>query len=130
MVALESTPVKNDLVAEAVRIALRGEFDMSNKAQLKALLHPGELAEMVVIDMSETAYLDATALTCLIRLKKAVIANGGGEVHLIGVTPNIRKLLTLTKLDSMFQISDDCLRGDAKPRRSRKSRSAAQFAAG
>lgn len=113
-----------------MRIALRGEFDISDKARLTALLHPGEFAETVVIDMSETTFLDATALTCLICLKKAMIANGGGELQLIGVTPNIRKLLTLTKLDSMFEISDECRRGEVQLGRSRRSRRVAQHAAG
>lgn len=97
--------VKNELAPETVRIALRGEFDMSDKARLTALLLPGEYAETVILDMSETTYIDTTALGCLVRLKKAMIANGGGELHLFGVTPTIRRVLTITKLDTIFQIT-------------------------
>lgn len=97
--------MENELVPETVRIALRGEFDMSDKARLTALLLPGELAETVILDMSETTYIDTTALGCLIRLKKTMIANGGGQLHLVGVTPNIRKLLAITQLDRIFQVN-------------------------
>lgn len=101
----QKAPVRKELIPDAVRIVLRGEFDISDKARLTALLLPGEVAEVVIVDMSETTYIDTTALGCLIRLKKAMVANGG-ELQLVGVTPNIRRILTITKLDSIFEIND------------------------
>ena len=87
-----------------VRIVLRGEFDLSSEKQLATLLRPAEQADQAIIDMAHLTYIDSTGLGCLISLKKRLGAHGG-VVQLINVHPNVCKILTICKLDQLFEIS-------------------------
>jgi anti-sigma B factor antagonist len=87
------------------RLQMSGEFDISNKDSLGAILLQGESADYVIIDMSDTTYIDSSALHCLVHLKKRLMARGEGAIHLLGVRPNIRKLFTVTGLDALFEIN-------------------------
>lgn len=84
---------------------MSGEFDISNKDGLSAILQPGESADYVIVDMTDTTYLDSSALHCLTHLKKQLMARSGGAIHLIGVRPNLRRMFTITGLDALFEIS-------------------------
>ena len=86
-------------------LEMSGEYDISNKESLSALLQQGEFADDVVIDMSGTTYIDSTALHCLSDLKKQLTANGGGALRLVGVRPGIRRVFVITGLDTLFEIS-------------------------
>ncbi len=95
---------------KTVRVRLSGEFDLSSEEQLEALLLPAEDADNAIIDMSETTYIDSTALSCLIRLKKRLAARGDvGTVYLVGMNSSIRKLFSITGLDGVFEIATTSL---------------------
>lgn len=86
-----------------VRLQMRGEYDIANKDSLTEMLLPGEVADSVVIDMADTAYIDSSALHCLVHLRTQLLERGG-VVQLVGVQPNIRRILTVTGLDGLFEI--------------------------
>lgn len=89
-----------------VRLHMSGEFDISNMDSLSAILLPGESADDVIIDMTNTTYIDSSALRCLMHLKRQLMKRSGDStIHLIGVHPNIRKVFAITQLDSLFEIS-------------------------
>ena len=88
-----------------LHIRLTGEFDVSDRQRLTAMLRPAESADAVVLDMSETTYLDSTALGCLIHLKQQLIPRGGA-VRIVGLQPNIRHLFEITRLDELFELGD------------------------
>lgn len=88
-----------------VKIVLEGEFDISNIGELSRLLKAGELGDDVMIDCSRLEYMDSTGLTQLFKLYQAIESNGG-TVYLTGTSPHIRKLFTLTRLDSVFKFRD------------------------
>lgn len=48
-----------------VRIRLRGEFDVFRAEELAFTLRQAEAAKVVVLDLAETTFLDAAALTAL-----------------------------------------------------------------
>ncbi len=83
---------------------MRGEYDIANKDSLSAMLQPGETADAVVIDMADTAYIDSSALHCLVHLRTQLLTRGG-VVQLVDVQPNILRVLTVTGLDGLFEIS-------------------------
>ena len=95
----------NQPEAAVVTIRLSGEFDIATRDRLASLLRPAELADTAIIDMSETTYMDSTALSCLIHLKKQLLQRDGA-VHLVGVRPNVRRVFTICKLDELFEIRD------------------------
>lgn len=86
-----------------VHVRLVGEFDISDSRLLSELLEPAEGADIVIVDMSRTTYIDLTALRCLVRLKTKLIAQGGGVVRLVGVWPSVRRLFTISHLDGLFE---------------------------
>ena len=95
-----------DSSPKVVHIQMCGEFDIANKDSLAALLLPGEDADAVVIDMSDTTYMDSTALHCFIHLKTQLMARGGGSVRLVGVQPKFRRLFAITGLEKLFDFED------------------------
>lgn len=96
----------NQPSAEVVRLRMSGEFDISNKDSLGAMLLQAESASCVIIDMTETSFIDSSALHCLIHLKQQLAARSGGAVHLVGVHPNVRRMFTITGLDTLFEIAN------------------------
>jgi anti-anti-sigma factor len=95
----------NQSHAAVTQIKLCGEFDMARQEYLSELLRPAELADFVIIDMSQATYMDTSALVRLIHLKKQLLERGGA-VHLIHVRPNIRRVFDICELDKIFDISD------------------------
>ncbi len=88
-----------------IHVELRGEFDISNVSELSRILKSGERADDVMIDCSRLEYIDSTGLTELFKLYQK-LERSGGSVYLTGVSPHIRKLFTLTRLDSVFRFRD------------------------
>jgi anti-sigma B factor antagonist len=62
--------------------------------------------EHVVIDMSDTRYVDSSGLSMLLsarhRFRQAMLA---GHIVLVGINPDIRALLELTRLETMFRVA-------------------------
>jgi anti-anti-sigma factor len=86
---------------------LTGELDLADRERLLELLRPAEAAEDVVIDVREVPYMDSTALGCLVRLKRKQLERGNGSVRLTNVEPTVERLLRLTGLDQLFEITND-----------------------
>jgi anti-sigma B factor antagonist len=88
-------------------VAVRGEIDLFTAPELKAKL--GEAIEggatRVVVDLSETSFLDSTALGVLIGAVKRVRSRDGALV-IVNTDPNIAKTFEITGLDQIFTISD------------------------
>jgi anti-sigma B factor antagonist len=93
------------LDAETAAIVLRGEVDLYTAPRLKEeLVRSIELgARRVVIDLTDTAFIDSTTLGVLVgglrRLRPI-----GGEVALVITDRNIRKIFEITGLDRVFPI--------------------------
>lgn len=58
----------------------------------------------IVFDFENLEYIDSTGLGALIFIYKSVYENN--KVKIENVKPNIKKLFTITKLDTMFMIGD------------------------
>lgn len=87
---------------ETVRLSLSGEYDLADRERLEALLSPAETVDNVILDMSQATYLDSTALSCLWKLKQAMLTRGGGRVQLVGLSSSLRRIFQITGLDEFF----------------------------
>lgn len=86
-------------------ITLSGEFDFCNKDVLAQTLQPAEDADVVEIDMTDVGFIDSSAITCLIRLKKRMAENGRlGTVRLAHVNRQIARVFAVCGLDKVFEI--------------------------
>ena len=59
-----------------------------------------------LVDFSEASYVDSSGLGVLVSLSKK-IREEGGELRICGLNEDLRTLFELTKLDTLFEISED-----------------------
>src|SRR5215207_4993287 len=89
-------------------VAVRGEIDLFTAPELKSAL--AETIEAgrsrIVVDLSETTFLDSTALGVLIGAVKR-LRSRDGRLTIVNVDANIAKTLEITGLDQIFTIRGD-----------------------
>ena len=105
------SPSANDFAAEIDRrggasvIALRGEADIYSAPELRRLVDEalvmGERA--VVVDLTETSFVDSTVLGILTAARKRLAAEGG-VISVVCRDRNIRKVFEVTGLDRIIAI--------------------------
>jgi anti-sigma B factor antagonist len=88
-------------------VAIDGQLIVSNRQDLKQKMLE-ELeggARKLLVDFTQTGYIDSSGLGVLVSLSKK-IREQGGELRLAGLNDDLRTLFELTKLDTLFQITD------------------------
>lgn len=60
---------------------------------------------VMILDLTETEYLDSSALGTLVTILREAKAFGG-EIRLAAMNQTLRTLMKLSKLDAMFKIYD------------------------
>ena len=88
--------VKGDLVI--------GEGEAMFKKTVTRLLEEGRI--YLLVDLSGVGFLDSSGLGALVR----AMTNSqkeGGQTKLLNAGPQVRRLLEMTKLDSVFEIHED-----------------------
>jgi len=101
----EFTLTEDAIDAERHVIAVRGEIDLFTAPELKQKL--GEAIEagrrQIVVDLTDTTFLDSTALGVLIGAVKR-LRSDHGRLVLVNVDANIAKTFEITGLDQIFTI--------------------------
>jgi anti-sigma B factor antagonist len=91
--------------AERHVLAVRGEIDLFTAPELKQVL--AESIESgrnhIVVDLTETTFLDSTALGVLIGAVKR-LRSRNGALAIVNVDENIAKTFEITGLDQIFTI--------------------------
>jgi anti-sigma B factor antagonist len=92
----------------AAVIALAGEVDLYTAPELKQellrVIDAG--ARGVVVDMTDTTFIDSTTLGVLISGVKRLRPDGRG-FELVVTDRNIRKIFEITGLDRVFSLHED-----------------------
>jgi anti-sigma B factor antagonist len=88
-------------------VSLEGEVDLYTAPELKQELHRlvGEGATRIVIDMTQTTFIDSTTLGVLLSVVKRVRPEGGSVV-LVCPDRNVKRIFEITLLDRVFTIVD------------------------
>jgi len=88
-------------------IGVDGQLVVGNRHELKQkvieALDAGE--RKVLVDFTNTGYIDSSGLGALVSLSKKM-RDSAGELRLAGLNEDLRTLFELTKLDSLFNIGD------------------------
>jgi anti-sigma B factor antagonist len=77
-----------------------GESETVFKKTVSRLLEEGKVH--LLLDCSGLRFVDSTGLGALVRAL-TTSQNEGGQTKLLGVGPHLKKLLEMTKLDSVFE---------------------------
>ena len=88
-------------------VKVEGQLIVGNRQELKELviaaLDNGD--RRILIDFSQTGYIDSSGLGALVSISKRV-REAGGELRLSGLNEDLRSLFELTKLDTLFAIAE------------------------
>jgi len=87
--------VAGRLIEKTQAEGLIKEFESLNEAGKKKYL----------MDLAELEYVNSTGLNLLIGMFTQA-RNAGGELVIGGISPKVKKLMVMTKLDSIFKIYD------------------------
>ena len=102
----DSRPVLSRPVV--VRVVVDGELDVNSVDRVRETLHdalsvrPGRL----VVDLSPCPFVDACALTMLLDVHRRAWRQGG-MLTLSGCSPRVLRLILLTGLRGVFDITED-----------------------
>ncbi len=98
------------LAAESPRtgtivLAISGDADLHAAPELRSRIAAeiDDGAKLVVVDLSETTFVDSMALGVLLGALKRLRASGG-EMVLIVSRPDIRRIFEITLLDRIFPL--------------------------
>ena len=90
-----------------VVVAVDGQLIVGNRQELKQRILDALDAggRKFLIDFTRTGYIDSSGLGVLVSLSKK-IRDQGGDLRLSGLNEDLKTLFELTKLDTLFAISD------------------------
>jgi anti-sigma B factor antagonist len=88
-------------------VEVDGQLIVGNRQELKQKVLDAleEGNKKFLIDFSKTGYIDSSGLGVLVSLSKK-IRDEGGDLRLAGLNDDLKTLFELTKLDTLFAITD------------------------
>ncbi len=88
-------------------VEVEGQLIVGNRQELKqkVLEQLDAGVRKVLVDFSRTGYIDSSGLGVLVSLAKK-IRDTGGDLRLANLNEDLQTLFELTKLDTLFQISE------------------------
>lgn len=80
-------------------VQLAGEYDLARKQEVAGLFAAVNGKASITVDMRDVTYVDSTFLNELVAMRLRLQER---SVTLVGVRPNVVRVLQLTKLDRFF----------------------------
>lgn len=97
--------MKMQIQGETLHISEFAELGAANSNEFRdkarAALTPQQ--KNIVIDLSQTEFMDSCGLGTLISLHKTTCSRNGA-VRLVNPTPNVQQVLDLTRMHRLFEI--------------------------
>lgn len=101
--------VVNEGTWRVVRVC--GEVDLNSSPELReAVLEAVDEHGRVGIDLSAAAYMDSSGVATMVEALKAA-AEKDGTFVLVRPSPAVRKVLSLSRLDMLFDIREELTTG-------------------
>jgi anti-sigma B factor antagonist len=98
--------------SDGVRVVVKGEIDIATASQFEAsVLDALDGGGPVVIDLSDTGFMDSTGLSVIVRLLGRLERDGGGDENspnlvLDSPTAPVAKTLRISGIDQLVTIRD------------------------
>ena len=82
-----------------------GEVDINSSPDIKKAFDKliAKKAPKIVVSLSKVTYVDSSGLATLVEILKHMRAYGG-KMRLTGLSPKIKSLFEITKLEKLFEI--------------------------
>ena len=97
----------DDVVDGATVLAVTGEIDMQTVDELRAKVDDLDVAhQALVLDLHGVAFVDSSGLGGLLGIKKQQ-DRAGGTLRLTRVSPAVTRIITITKMDRVFGLSEE-----------------------
>lgn len=88
-----------------LHIVVKGRFDFQTHSEFRHAYHPDVMGVSdVVVDLSDTEYLDSSALGMLLVLRKEA-AKVNAAVSLKGASPTVGRILQIANFSTFFKIA-------------------------
>jgi len=95
----------SDQQADATVLALTGEIDMQSAGVLRDRVDALEVSSgTLVLDLAGVGFVDSSGLGALLGIKKQQ-DGGGGRLLLTRLSPAVTRLIEITKMDRVFDLS-------------------------
>ena len=96
---------------EVVRISAEGrmtsnDFDTAQRDPLEVLVGHGVFTRKLLVDLRLITFIDSAAVGWLITKNKA-FKEKGGMLVLHSAPPNVQKIFSLLKMDTIFKLAAD-----------------------
>jgi len=90
----------------SVRVKVQGELDLSTASELdETLRRETDAGRRIVIDLSETEFIDSTGLNTLIAALRASDNNGGALAVSPVLPAQVRRVLEITGLNKVLPVA-------------------------
>ena len=106
---MSNGPIKNvQWIDDGRKVALveaAGDIDLqhSTEFQQKLLELPAQHPGLVIVDLSGVPYMDSSGVASLVKLL-ARLRREGILLRLAGLTPRVRSVFEITRLNTVFEI--------------------------
>jgi anti-sigma B factor antagonist len=92
-----------DTYKSQLHIKFKGELDLAQRPRLDALLDLGDdHPSAVVLDLSETSYLDSSTLGAFVALRERLLSRGESTIALAGADEHVSRIFEITGLCEVF----------------------------
>ncbi len=91
-----------DVPARPLVITLAGDLDIYGVENLNKALAPANDCADVVIDMTAVRYIDSSALTAFVRMRKHRATVDFPPCRLVGLNENLRRLFEIVNLSQVW----------------------------
>jgi len=108
MPASSGFAVSQEMWGAVPLLRVRGHLDISTTPRLKAaiLTALSGTASSLAFDVSGVEFIDSTGVQALISAKKRT-AERGGDVYLLGVRDQVKRIFTLLRLEQIFVMCNE-----------------------
>lgn len=95
-----------DGVAVVENVPKKLDYTVCNDFQRQIIPFLEQGADKLLVDLSQTAFLDSSAIGTLITLRNRLLKTKG-VIALCGITPQVAKIIKITDLHKVFEIYED-----------------------
>ena len=99
-------PVKTESKNGLMICRVEGDIDISSSPDMKKVFDKliAQKTPKIVIELSKVVYVDSSGLATLVGILKNM-RSYGGKMRLAGMSPKVKSLFEITKLDKLFEIA-------------------------